>query len=418
MMLRLGRVLAGGCLLALAGCIAVQVPAPPPEPDRLTLVPATFDRVPGWEQDRHAEAIPPLIASCGALADPRIDTHMGDSSPAIRLMGTAADWRSLCQEAARVAPGDHDAARGFFERYFIVYQAGNNGTIGGLFTGYFEPELAGSRTRTGSSRTPLRGLPSDLIQLDLGAFAADLSGRRTAGRIVGGRLVPYPTRAEIEAGAVDGRAPVVAWVDDPVDAFFLHIQGSGRIRLPDGRVLRVGYAGQNGHVYVPIGRLLVERQALNLEQVSMQSIREWLRANPDQAQAMMNQNPSYVFFRELQPTQDGESAPGALGVPLTPMRSIAVDPRFVPLGVPLWVDVRDPDGEQLRRVMIAHDVGGAIRGPVRGDIFFGSGAQAGDKAGRMRSQGGYLLLLPRQAVLTGTGEEGRTAGAPPAGAGG
>jgi len=392
----LGRAAAITLLPLLAGCIAVPVPAPPPEPDRLTLAASDFHSVPGWEEERHAEALPPLMASCRALTDPRVDTMMGNSSPALRLMGSSADWRLLCAEAARIAPGDNAAAKRYFERNFAFYQAGNNGKVGGTFTGYFEPELAGSRTRSAGA-TALRGIPNDLVQLDLGAFAEDLSGRRTAGRIANGRLVPYHTRAEIEAGLLDGRAPAIAWVNDPIDAFFLHIQGSGRIRLPDGQIMRVGYAGQNGHAYVPIGRVLVERQILTLEQVSMQSIRDWLKANPDQAAAVMNQNPSYVFFRELPaPAQESEGPPGALGTPLTPMRSIAVDPRFVPLGVPVWVDVPDPEGRSIRRIMVAQDVGGAIRGPVRGDIFFGSGWQAGDSAGRMRSTGAYMLLLPRQ----------------------
>ena len=210
------------------------------------------------------------------------------------------------------------------------------------------------------------------------------------------RSKPLPDRAAIATGALAGAAPVIAWVDDPVDAFFLHVQGSGRIALAGGGMLRVGYAGKNGHAYVSIGRALIERGALARADVSLQSIRAWLAANPGEAAAVLALNPSYVFFRELH----GEGPLGAQGVPLTPGRSLAVDRRFLPLGAPLWLDVMAPASDpaaadrRLRRLVIAQDTGGAIRGPLRGDLFWGFGAEAESVAGRMKHPGGYVLLLP------------------------
>jgi membrane-bound lytic murein transglycosylase A len=209
-------------------------------------------------------------------------------------------------------------------------------------------------------------------------------------------LKPYETRQEIDAGRLSGRDLELLWVDDPLDAFFLHIQGSGRVRLADGETVRVGYAGQNGQPYVAIGRLLAERGALRRDEVSLQSIRDWLAAHPAEAAEVLAANPSYVFFRLL----EGDGPIGAHGVALTPGRSLAVDPSFVPLGVPVWLDTTDPLDERrpLRRLMMAQDTGGAIRGAIRGDVFWGAGEEAKARAGRMRSRGRYYLLLPRAAA--------------------
>jgi membrane-bound lytic murein transglycosylase A len=232
--------------------------------------------------------------------------------------------------------------------------------------------------------------------VELGQFRPDWRGQRTAGRVVDGQLVPYPARAEIAAGALDGRAPVIAWAADPIDVFFMEIQGSGRLVFDDGRALHVSYVAQNGHPYVAIGREFIARGILPRDQVSMQSIRAWLQANPGPAAAeMMNSNPSYVFFRAL----DDDGPIGAQGVPLTPGRSLAVDRKFLPFGLPIWLDADDPldPAQRVRRLVVAQDTGGAIRGPVRGDVFWGAGAEAAEKAGRMRSAGRYWLLLPRTA---------------------
>lgn len=271
----------------------------------------------------------------------------------------------------------------------------------GLLTGYYEPLLTGARTPDARHRVPLYRPPPDLVAVDLAAFAADLAGRRVTGRVEAGRLVPYSDRAAIDAGALAGRDLELLWVDDPVAAFFLHIQGSGRVRLPDGSLIRVGYAGQNGRPYRAIGRDLIELGALTPETVSLQTIRTWLLANPGAAPAVMQKNPSFVFFRDLGPVDDGEGPPGAQGAPLTPGRSLAVDTAHVALGTPVWLDTTAPwpDGPgPLRRLLVAQDTGGAIKGALRGDVFFGAGEDAEHTAGHMRSPGRWWVLLPHAAA--------------------
>jgi membrane-bound lytic murein transglycosylase A len=230
--------------------------------------------------------------------------------------------------------------------------------------------------------------------VELGRFRPAWRGERIAGRVVDGSLAPYASRAEIERGALDPMHLEILWVDDPVAAFFLQVQGSGRAALPDGSTVRLGYDGQNGQTYVAIGRLLVARGALPLDAVSLQSISAWIKAHPEEGAKLMDENPSYVFFKEL----DGDGPLGAEGVVLTPGRSLAVDRNFVPLGAPLFVDASD-NGTALKRLMIAQDTGGAISGPVRGDVFWGFGDEAEARAGPMRAGGRYYLLLPRSVAL-------------------
>jgi membrane-bound lytic murein transglycosylase A len=377
--------------LVTAGCVAVPVPQPPPPPDRLALTRSSFSALPGWDQERHAEILPAFGETCRRLAAMPADRPLGGAE-------AVSDWLPLCAEAARLPPGDHAATRAFFEARFQPWLAQNVSGAQpdpfGLFTGYFEPEVPGSRRRRPDG-VPLLTRPADLVQVELGDFAEDLRGRRTAGRVEQGRLLPYASRAEIERGALDGRRLELLWLDDPIDAFFLHIQGSGRVRLAEGGIARVGFAGQNGHPYVPIGRVLVDRGVMTQDQVSMQSIRAWLVANPAEARSVMQQNPSYIFFREIRGLGPDEGPPGAFGAPLTAERSIAVDRSFIPLGIPVFIDVPHPMTQApWRRVLMAQDIGGAIRGPVRGDVFWGTGTAAGEAAGRMRSRGAWWLLLP------------------------
>ena len=239
------------------------------------------------------------------------------------------------------------------------------------------------------------------MTVDLGQFRSELAGERVAGRVAGGVLEPYATRAEIDDGALAEQGLELAWVDDPVDAFFLHIQGSGRIAFEDGKTRRIAHAATNGQPYFPIGRKLVEIGAIEREEVSMPTIRAWLEATPDRAHEVMHENRSYVFFRWLEEGQAAEGPVGAQGVALTAGRSLAVDRRFVPLTAPVWLETGVPDPEpgredrRIRRLMVAQDTGSAIRGPVRGDVYWGSGADAGAIAGRMKHQGRYWLLLPR-----------------------
>lgn len=365
-----------------------------PGADRLTLAPVAFHDLPGWRTDRVAEALPALLKGCDRLTAPGSDASAKPGAPA--PPGPAADWPRVCDAARAVPAGDEAAARGFLERHFQPHAVGNDGRPTGLMTGYYEPQLDGARTADARRRTPLLARPADLVEADLDAFAPDLAGRRVAGRVQDGRLVPYWSRAQIEAGALRDRGLELVYVASPVEAFFLQIQGSGRVLLDDGGVVRVGFAGQNGRPYTAIGKVLADRGHLRREEVTMQSIRAWLERHPDEAPGVMAENASYVFFRERPELRADEGPIGALGAPLTPGRSLAVDRRYIPLGSPVWVDTADPlDGAPLQRLMLAQDVGGAIRGPVRGDVFFGWGARAEAKAGRMRQPGRLFVLLPR-----------------------
>ena len=373
-------------LLLLLLTFAACTKRPPPAP-RLTLAAARFADLRGWREDELAAALPALLKSCSALAKLVEDAPVGPNG----IAGTAVDWRAPCAAAAALdAPSDDDMRR-FVEAEFAPFLAGNNGNRDGLFTGYFEPELRGARQPGGRYTVPLLRRPPDLVMVELGQFRPAWRGERIAGRVVDGRLRPYASRAEIERGALDRQHLGFLWVDDPVDAFFLGVQGSGRVRLEDGSLVQVGYDGQNGHIYVAIGRLLVERGVMAKEAVSLASIRAWIAAHPDAGKALMDENPSYVFFRELR----GDGPIGAEGVALTAGRSLAVDAAFLPLGVPVWLDVAQ-DGRALRRLVLAQDTGGAIRGPVRGDLFWGFGPEAEAAAGRMRAEGAYYLLLPKR----------------------
>lgn len=309
--------------------------------------------------------------------------------------GTVADWRMVCAEAAGLADPDEAAAREFFANRFIPHRVSFGDDDQGLFTGYYEAELNGSWQRKPPFTVPLYAPPGDMITADLQLFDPELAGRRIIGRIADGQLVPYHTRAEIEAGALAGRNLELLWVDDPIDAFFLQIQGSGRVRMADGNAVRVGYAGKNGQPYVAIGRPLIERDAIPKEQMSMQAIRRWLADHPGERDEIMNLNPSYVFFRRI----EGDGPIGAQGVVLTPGRSLAVDTSLLPLGAPIWLDTTEPLSPEtpLRRLVIAQDTGGAIKGAIRGDLFWGHGGDAAAKAGAMKQRGRYYLLLPRSA---------------------
>jgi membrane-bound lytic murein transglycosylase A len=289
------------------------------------------------------------------------------------------DWAAACA----------DSAPGIFARHFRAVRLEDGR---GLVTGYYEPEVRALReARAGSA--PVLGVPADLTEVALGDFAADLAGRTIRGRWDGARLRPYPARAEIEDGAIAGRAPVLGHAVDPVDLFFLQIQGSGRLRFPDGAVERVGYAGQNGHPYVAIGRLMRERGLL--AKAGMAEIRAWLAANPAEGRALMRENPSYVFFARREDGLDGPL--GSLGVPLLPLANLAADPQAMPLGAPVWLRT-EVDGRPFERLLVASDTGGAIRGANRFDLFFGSGDEAARLAGNLSGTGEAVILLPRAAA--------------------
>ncbi len=411
---RLARRPAGGRLAAprltflqlaaaawLASVAACTTPPPPPPtgtpaatgPVAMALSPVGFGQLPGWSTDRQADALRAFLRGCGPLSGGKA---LGGQGDAARLGGSPEQWRAACSAARSVPANDDTAARAFFERAFQPYAITGNGSATGLFTGYYEPEVRGARVRGGSYATPLLSRPANIVSADLGAFSDDLKGRTLVGRVQGGTFIPYFDRAQIDGGALAGQGLELLWLADPVDAFFLEIQGSGRVQLADGGVVRVTYGGQNGRPYVPIGRVLIERGEIPREQVSLQSIRAWLAAHPAQARGVMDQNPSYVFFRELAGTGADTGPPGALGANLTPGRSLAVDRAFLPLGAPVWLDAADPlGGPPIRRLMVAQDTGGAIKGPVRGDVFWGWGADAETRAGTMKSSGSSYILLPR-----------------------
>jgi membrane-bound lytic murein transglycosylase A len=383
--------------LALAACQVVPVappeapPAAPPPTPVYEAVP--FAAMPGWQADALDAAWPALLMTCRAML----------ARPA-----RAPAWQAACSEAATL-PQEPDgaAARAFFERHFTAWRVSrSDGSDQGVVTGYYEPLLHGSRTPTTQYGVPLYAPPDDLLTIDLASVYPELAGKRMRGRVEGRRVVPYWDRAAIDAGkaALDGK--VVAYVSDPVEAFFLEIQGSGRVALADGSVMRVGYADQNGRPYRSVARVLIDRGELTSAGASMQAIKAWGQSNPDALPAVLEENPSYVFFREVPAPASGsieariDGPIGSLGVPLLRERTIAVDTHYVPLGAPVFLDTTEPLSDTpLRRLTLAQDTGGAIRGIVRADYFWGFGDEAGRSAGRMKQQGRMWILWPRGAAL-------------------
>lgn len=374
--------------LALIVTLGACAPCPKcPGPEQPAPVTARYQQtdfaaLPGWAANAASGALPAFLAACARVRE-------------------GAALAAACARAREVPQDDDVAARGFFASTFTPYAlSSSEGETRGLITGYYEPVLAGRRARSARFHTPVFGVPSDMIVVDLASLYPDLKHRRLRGRIEGRRLVPYYSRAEIEDANERFEAPVLAWVADPVALFFLQIQGSGQIEFEDGSRLRLGYADQNGHPYRSLGRYLVERGEMPLDQASMQGIQAWAEAHPDKLRAALDANPSYVFFRVLPdlPAQDGPI--GALGVPLRAGASLAVDRRFIPLGAPVYLATTEPLSEvPLERLTVALDTGGAIRGPLRGDFYWGSGPDAGAMAGRMRQQGRLWLLWPRGMPL-------------------
>lgn len=366
---------------------------PLPVPFRLT--PVDFSALPGWAETDPSQALAVFRRSCGASMQKPPAAAMGGAGYA----GTAGDWRAVC-DAVPSGRLDKNAARGWFEAWFRPVRISAGSAAGGLFTGYYEPELKASRTKHGPYRIPVFGLPKDLVSVDLGRFRESLKGERIAGRVEGQSLVPYPSRAEIDAGGFR-TAPILFYADDPVAVFFLHIQGSGRVVFDDGARVRVAYAGQNGRPYTAIGRTLIEEGALARDEVSLQTIRAWLKAHPGEAGRVMETNASYVFFRETPLGDPALGSAGSEGVPITPGASLAIDNRLHPLGAPFFVAASAPDPDAakpdrpFKRLLIAQDTGGAIQGPVRGDVFWGFGRDAEAIAGRMKAHGTMTVLLPK-----------------------
>ena len=355
------------------------MPAPPPAAKALPrLQLASFTDIVGWRSDDLREAWKPFLASC-------------------EVLNRKPEWRNTCNAALAVDAGNASAIRTFFETYFLPHRVINadNSEVG-LVTGYYEPLLRGARKRGGPYQVPLFRVPEDMLVVDLSAAYPELKGMRLRGRLAGNRVLPYPTRAEIaQSNTLAGKE--LLWVDNAIDAFFLEVQGSGRVELADTKeTVRVAYADQNGHAYRSIGRYLVDKGEMTLDQANADSIKAWFIANPARRQELLNANPSVVFFREEKLAPPFPGPKGALGVPLTAGRSIAVDPSTVPLGAPVFLATTQPNSAlPLQRLMMAQDTGGAIRGGVRADFFWGFGKQAGELAGRMKQQGAMWVLLPR-----------------------
>ena len=375
--------------IVLAGCErTTSEPAPEPLAPEISFRQISFSELPGWQDDEVAAALPALRRSCRRLVGLDDERSLGPDG----LAGRVADWRAPCADLYTLSDADHAAARDRLEAHFVPFAIDAPASPDGLFTGYYEAELKGARQPDARYRWPLYGKPKDMVTVDLGQFRADLEGERLVGRVEGDKLVPYHARAEIDGGGLDGQAEPLLWVDDPVDAFVLHIQGSGRVLLPDGAVQRVGFAASNGHPFTAVGRVLIEEDRLPAAGASMQAIRAWMRENPDEGRELMQRNARYIFFRAI----DGEGPIGAQGVALTPGRSLAVDPAYLPLGAPIWLDTSWPGSDKpLRRLMVSQDTGSAIKGPLRGDFYWGSGEQALAWAGRMKQAGRPYLLLPR-----------------------
>jgi membrane-bound lytic murein transglycosylase A len=380
---------AAAAIAALTAACTV-VPIAPPQTvqasgSRLRAV--AFTELPGWNDDALTAAWPAFIVQCPTL---------------LAQAASKTLWRDVCTAASLSTPDNDAKARAFFESHFTPYRVrADDGRDTALVTGYYEPLLRGSRHRDERYRYPLYAPPDDLLRIELAEIFPELENRRVRGRIDGKRVVPYWSRSDIDAGRATLAGKELAWVDDALDAFFLHIQGSGRVALVEGGTLRVGYADQNGQPFRSIGRVLVERGELTLEGASMQTIKQWGRDHPDKLPSLLEENPSYVFFREIVPDPNAaiDGPIGSLGVPLLAQRTIAVDPRAIPLGAPVYLATTYPSSERpLARLVMAQDTGGAIRGALRADFFWGFGDDAGEQAGRMKQPGTMWLLWPKGAA--------------------
>lgn len=350
----------------------VEIPPPPPAPPAVR---ANWDEMPGWQEDDLSQALAVFLKGCSALR-------------------WRPGWQDACSAGGALDAGNPSVVRDFFQEYFQPWKMQQeDGSATGLMTGYYVPDLPASRERSEKFRYPVYGVPDDLLVVDLSDVYPELGNYRLRGRLEGRRVIPYWSRSEIDAQRELDGAKILFWVEDPVDLFYLHIQGSGSMVLEDGHRVMVNYADQNGHPYRSIGRILLDMGAMTRDQMSMQNIKKWVQDNPQQADGLLGENPSYVFFREL--PAEFHSPPGAFGIPLTAERSLAVDPRYIPLGAPVFLAATWPGQDQpLQRLMVAQDTGGAIKGPVRADFFWGLGDQAGEWAGRTKQKLQLWMLLP------------------------
>lgn len=395
---------AGRALLAPAVCLylimfGVALGADRGSSGMAQLTPVAFSDLPGWSGERQEEALSAFALSCARLRAPvYAAAATGKKSNSLQA------WTRICTQA--LSPDallSGAGARRFFETNFSLYRVTLPGNARGFLTGYYEPEVEGSLERSAAFPVPLYRRPDDLVTLKPSQAGHGLEPGLAAARRVKGGFEAYPTRAEIEAGALAGRGLELVYLRDPIEAFFIHIQGSARVRLKDGEVMRLGFAAKNGHPYSSIGKVLIERGALSAAEMNTERLRQWLAAHPDEAGEVMATNRSFIFFRAITVPDPTLGPIGAAGVQLTPQRSLAVDPAFHSFATPIWIDAELPDANgrtgPFRRLMIAQDTGSAITGAARGDIFFGTGAAASARAGRIRHEGDFLVLLPKGMPL-------------------
>lgn len=355
----------------------------------------TFNRLPGWQQANTKNSMLAFKVSCNVFLKQDPDKSVG--SDYFNL--NAKDWYPACQDAMKLKSLTSQNTKQFFEKWFVPVEFVEKKPVEGLFTGYYMPLLKGSLTRTKQYHVPLYDVPSNLLTINLGLFANDLKNRNIVGRIKGSRIVPFYTRAEINHGAIENKARVVAWLDSLIDRSFLEIEGSGLIQLKNGKQMAVSYSGQNGAPYTALAKVLIDKGVMTRDNASMQHIRSYLASHPDEIDTVLNTNKSFVFFQKLKQSV----ALGAQGIALTPGYSLAVDRRWIPLGIPLWLNTTRPhhqldEPRTLQRLMIAQDTGGAIRGMVRGDVYWGAGDKAESIAGKMKNYGNYWIMIPKNTI--------------------
>jgi len=384
------------CTLIIAIALTAGLLLRHPQPEVITLKPSSFDKLPGWQHTDVKKSLQAFQISCKTFLRQNPERSVGST----QIYMQVKDWQPACRAAVAMSDSTDKQAKAFFQRWFKPVEFYNHAPVKGLFTGYYLPLLHGSLTKTDEYNVPIYGVPDNLININLSDFNSDFGNRRIVGRVAGNKIVPFHTRAEINKGAIVEKAPVIVWVDSHIDRLFLEIQGSGIVKLPDGQTMYVGYAGENGAAYTPIARVLIDRGIMTRDTASMQAIRAYLESHPEEIEPVINQNKSFVFFRKLENT----AALGAQGVPLTAGYSLAVDRKWIPLGTPLWLNTTRPNQhvqdtqKPLQRLMIAQDTGGAIRGTVRGDVFWGAGKNATYIAGNMKNEGHYWLLLPKHSI--------------------
>lgn len=355
-----------------------------------------FEQLPGWQAGEFKKSLKTFQTSCSAFVKQDPERIVGTDTIDLQVK----DWQPACHAALAIHPITEKAAKAFFQTWFSPVEFYDKKPVRGLFTGYYMPLLKGSYTQSEEFNVPLYEVPKDMITVDLGAFVPDLKNKRIIGRVDDNKLVPYYTREAINKGAIKDKAKVLVWVNSPIDRLFLEIQGSGIVELEDGQRVYVGYDGQNGAPYTAIAGVLIKKGVMTKDTASMQGIKRYLTEHPQEMDEVINQNKSFIFFRKL----NLDAALGSQGVALTPGYSMAIDKQWIPMGAPLWLSTTRPDSanpdtnKPMQRLMIAQDTGGAIRGKVRGDVFWGGGERATLIAGHMKNEGHYWLLLPRHAM--------------------